>query len=140
MIITPFAFMAEAGPVIPTSGLVGWYDADDYTSGATWVDRSGNGYDLTLSGTYAKDASTIGGPSVLFSGGVNSRGYTTATIADWTSTTEVTHIEIIRPSATTIFQGSFAIEGTNGVSSFQFDGAGRIYTWKNTARQFLERI
>ena len=53
----------------PSSGLIGWFDAADYTSGATWTDKSVNGLDLTLSGTYALDASTLGGPSINFSNG-----------------------------------------------------------------------
>jgi len=58
-----------AGYTIPTDGLIGWYDAADYSSGATWADRSGNNNDLTLSGTYSKDATTMGAPSVLLNTG-----------------------------------------------------------------------
>ena len=61
---------------IPLNGLVAWYDASDYTSGATWIDKSGNGNDLTLSGTYSLDPSTLGGPSLLLNdaSGVTSGG------------------------------------------------------------------
>ena len=46
---SPFAFMTPSIPTIPTSGLVAWYDPSDYTGTTTWVDRSTNGLDLTLS-------------------------------------------------------------------------------------------
>ena len=47
---TPFAFIKSPSPV-SLNGLVAWYDAADYVSGATWVDRSVNGLDLTISGS-----------------------------------------------------------------------------------------
>jgi len=82
------------------AGLLGWYDADDYTSGTTWTDKSGNSRDLTLdnsNGTYSKDASTISGPSILFSGGA----YAVAGAYNSSfSANEFTHIEIFRPSGT----------------------------------------
>ena len=130
MIFTPFAFMAStaAGPVVPTSGLIGWYDAADYTSGTTWVDRSGNGNDATLSGTYSKDASTMGGGSVF----LNTAGATSNTVSDWSATTEITHIEIVRLTNLGSFKGTWGLDisGTGGEpSGFQLNGTGWIYTW-----------
>jgi len=96
--------------------LLGWYDADDYTSGATWIDKSGNSRDLTLdnsNGTYSKDASTIGGPSVLFTDGAlaydNGSHYSSAFSAN-----SFTQIEIFRPSGT-LFSND---------STFSLGGAG----------------
>lgn len=130
MLFTPFAFVKSsvvAGPVVPTSGLVAWYDASDYTSGATWTDRSGNGYNLTLVGTYAKNTSPI--ISVGFGGAYG----TVAGATNWTSTNDVTHIEILRPDAfVSSFIGTFGLQGSpNSIGSFEFNGTGRIYTWVN---------
>lgn len=131
MIFTPFAFMATttAGPVVPTSGLIGWYDASNYTSGATWVDDSGNGNDITLSGTFSKDTSTMGGGSVLLNTG---RGESNA-VSDWSATTEITHIEILRvASPLGNFKSTWGLNiGGTGVepSGFQLSGTGRIETW-----------
>jgi hypothetical protein len=100
MITTPFSFMKS--PVqtggFPTDGLIGWWDADDYTSGNTWTDRSGTGLNLTLTGTATKTNDlphpSGGAPGVLFD--VNSYGKTPTTplIAGSTGT-EWTHVEII---------------------------------------------
>lgn len=98
-------------PAIPTLGLIGWFDAADYTSGATWVDKSSNGLDLTLSGTYALDASTIGGPSLDFTGGYG-KSPTTALISGQAGT-EYTHIEIVRPKVLATADGTFAISANN---------------------------
>lgn len=114
MIITPFAYMAEqaVGPTPPpSSGLIGWFDASDYTSGATWVDRSANGLDLTLSGTYALDASTLGGPSINFSNGYGKSG--TTSLIQGTTGTEYTHIEIVRPSTLATADATFCISANN---------------------------
>ena len=126
---TPFAFVtsgvtAPAGN-IPTGSLVAWYDASDYSSGATWTDRSVNGYDLTLSSTYSKVTSPI--TAVFFNGGYGTK----SGVADWTSTDDITHVEIIRPTVVTNFVGSFVVQGTNQLGAFEFDGTGRIYTWRN---------
>jgi len=112
----------------PSSGLIGWYDADDYISGATWTDRSGNGNDLTLAGTYSKDASTMGGPSVLLNTGVA----TSTVVSDWSATTEITHIEIVRLLSLSNFKGSWGLDiiGTSvEPSGFQLGGTGHIETW-----------
>ena len=119
----PGIYVPPSGPVVPTSGLIAWFDADDYTSGATWTDRSANGNNLTLTGTYAKN--TTYGPTILFNGGYGSRG----SVAGWASTTDVTYVEIIRVLATSNFQASWAIQGTNQLTNFQLGGAGDIYTW-----------
>lgn len=128
MIFTPFAFIQSAAviPVIPTSGLVAWYDASDYTSGVTWTDRSGNGRNLTLNGFYSKVTSPI--IAIEFGG-----AYGTVTgVTNWTSTTNVTHIEILRPNFVTSFVGTFGIQGSpNSIGSFELNGVGRIYTWVN---------
>ena len=58
-IFTPFSFRnvtpAAAGGTYVTSGLIGYWDANNSTSypgtGATWYDLSGNGYDLTIVGS-----------------------------------------------------------------------------------------
>ena len=137
MIITPFAYMAEqvTGPVVPTSGLIGWFDASDYTSGATWVDRSSNGLDLTLTGTYALDASTLGGPSINFS---NAWGNSPSTsLINGGTGTEYTHIELFRPSTVANFDSSFSLSagGTgddcNSLTGFQLSGTGRITVGRN---------
>jgi hypothetical protein len=129
MIFTPFAFVKSAvsvTPVIPTSGLVMWLDASDYTGGITWNERSGNNYGVTLNGTYAKVTSPI--VAVEFGGGYG----TYSPVPSWTSTTEVTHIEILRPTIVSSFFGGFGIQGSpNSIGSFAFDGVGRIYTWVN---------
>jgi hypothetical protein len=127
---TPFAFVKSGvtgppAPVVPTSGLVAWYDASDYTSGATWTDRSSNGYDLTLNNTFSKVTSPI--TAVFFNGGFGN----VSSVTDWSATTDITHIEILRPTVVSSFIGTFAVQGTNGLGSFQLDGTGRIYTWKN---------
>jgi hypothetical protein len=130
MLFTPFAFIktaSVAGPVIPTSGLVAWYDASDYTSGATWTDRSGNGYNLGLNNSFSKVTSPI--TAVFFNGGYGN----IALVTNWASTTDITHIEILRPTVVSNFIGTFVVQGTNAVGSFQLDGTGRIYTWKNGA-------
>ena len=127
MLFTPFAFIQSPTlPSIPTSGLIAWYDAADYTSGATWTDKSGNGYNLTLNNTFSKVTSPI--TAVFFNGGYGTR----TTVAGWSATTAVTHIEIIRPTVVTNFVGSFGIQGSpNSIGSFELDGTGRIYTWVN---------
>jgi hypothetical protein len=130
MIFTPFAFVKSevtAGPVIPTSGLVGWWDASDYTSGATWSSRVG--VNLNLAGTYSKDNSTLGGPSIFFNGGDASNA-SLATSA-FTSNTEFTQIELLRTTVTGPGLGSFNISGTNTISGYQFGTANSIVTWKN---------
>ena len=71
---SPFAYMSTksgggGGGGIPTGSMIAWYDASNYTSGETWIDASPNGLDLTLTGTYSKDTSTIGGDSIVFNGG-----------------------------------------------------------------------
>lgn len=58
-LFTPFAFVkqeaAAVGPTYVTSGLLGYWDANDSTSypgsGTTWYDLSPNGYDLTINGS-----------------------------------------------------------------------------------------
>jgi hypothetical protein len=129
---TPFAFVksaAVAGPVIPTSGLVAWYDASDYTSGATWTDKSVNGLNLTLSGTFSKDTgAAMSGSSVFFS---NASGITAETSLITGSTgTAYTYIEIIKPTVTGTDRGSFVIG--DRLSNYWFGGNGRIYAaWGN---------
>ena len=122
-----------AGPVpvppIPTSGLVTWFDAADYTSGATWVDRSGNGLDLTLSGTYSLDSgAAMSGSSLFFSAGwgvTPETGLITGSVG-----TEYTYIEIIKPTNVTIDKGSFSIG--NQVLNYIFGANGRMYVaWVN---------
>ena len=112
-------------PTPPTSGLIAWFDADDYTSGATWTDRSGNSNNLTLNNTYSKVTSPI--TAVYFNNGFGVK----SGVSSWSATTDVTHIEIIRPTVVGSFIGSFVLQGTNGVSGFEFGGTGRIYVWKN---------
>ena len=112
------------GPQIPTSGLIAWYDAADYTSGATWTDKSGNGNNLTLNNTYSKVTSPI--TSVFLNGGFGSK----SGVSGWSSTTDVTYIEIIRPTVATNFVGSWSLTGTNQVTGFQFGGTSFIYTWR----------
>jgi len=135
MPFSPFAFMAEqaAGPVVPTSGLIGWYDASDYVSGSgTWSDISGQSNDLVLTGTYSLDASTMGGDSILLDPG---KGESFG-VSDWTSTTDITYIEIIRPDSEGNFKGSWGLDiGATSLDpgGFQLDGINRIYTWVNTA-------
>lgn len=115
-----------AGYTIPTDGLIAWYDAADYSSGATWIDRSGNNNDLTLTGTYSKSAISIGGPSLL----LNSAYGVKTGVTGWASTTDVTHIEIQKlVGSPTSFQASWGVEGTNALSGFQFGGAGDIAAW-----------
>lgn len=80
---------------LPLGGLVAWYDAADYIGGATWADKSVNGNDLTLSGTYSLDSSTLGGPSLL----LNNAYGVTSPITGYNSITDVTHVEIIRPTS-----------------------------------------
>ena len=63
---TPFAFI-KSSPV-PLNGLVAWYDAADYVSGTTWVDRSANGLDLTLSSS-ATISSYLGNDYVVLQSG-----------------------------------------------------------------------
>jgi len=127
MLFTPFAFWQQPEPTgIPTSGLVAWYDAADYTSGFQWADRSGNNYTIFLNGTFSKVASPI--TAVYLN---NGWANFTSGVPNWGSATAVTHVEIIRPTVVANFAGTFAIIGTNTVSSFQFDGTGRIYTWVN---------
>jgi len=124
MIFTPFAFIQS--PIlspIPTNGLVAWYDARDYTSGATWIDRSGNGNNLTLNNTFSKVTSPI--TAVFFNGGFGSK----TSVNSWASTTEITHIEIIRRTTTTTAVASWGLRGTNDLSGFQFSGTNLIYTW-----------
>ena len=124
---TPFAFVksaAVAAPVIPTSGLIAWYDANDYTSGATWTDKSGNGNNLTLNSTYSKN--TTYGPTIFFNGGWGSK----SGVSGWSATTDVTYIEIIRPTVATNFVASWSLTGTNQVTGFQFGGTSLIYTWR----------
>jgi len=122
-----------AGPVpvppIPTSGLVTWFDAADYTSGATWVDRSGNGLDLTLSGTYSLDSgAAMSGSSLFFSAGwgvTPETGLITGSVG-----TEYTYIEIIKPTNVTIDKGSFSIG--NQVLNYIFGSAGFMFgAWVN---------
>ena len=98
-------------PPPPSSGLIGWFDAADYTSGATWTDKSVNGLDLTLSGTYALDVSTLGGPSLNISNGFGVSS-TTALISGTTGT-EYTHIEIVRPTTLATADATFAIAANN---------------------------
>lgn len=127
-----------AGPDIqlfPTSGLIGWFDASDYTSGATWIDKSVNGLDLTLSGTYALDASTLGGPSINFS---NAWGNSPSTsLINGGTGTEYTHIEIFKPQVVANFDSSFSLSagGTgddcNSLTGFQLSGTGRITVGRN---------
>jgi hypothetical protein len=95
----------------PSSGLIGWFDAADYTSGTTWTDKSVNGLDLTLSGTYALDASTLGGPSLNISNGFG-KSATTSLISGQTGT-EYTHIEIVRPKTLATADATFAISANN---------------------------
>jgi len=116
-------------PPPPASGLIGWYDASDYTSGTTWIDKSVNGNDITLSGTYSKDTSTMGGGSVFLNTGAG----TSNTVSDWSATTEITHIEILR-TATPLgsFKSTWGLDiGGTGAepSGFQLSGTGRIETW-----------
>jgi hypothetical protein len=126
----------EAGPTPPpSSGLIGWFDASDYTSGATWVDRSTNGLDLTLSGTYALDASTLGGPSINFSNGWG--GSPSTSLINGGAGTAYTHIEILRVATPSNFDSSFSLSagGTgddcNSLTGFQLSGTGWIAVGKN---------
>lgn len=121
------------GPTIPTSGLIGWFDADDYTSGTTWVDKSVNGLDLTLSGTYSKDVTY--GPTILLS---NAYGNSLSTsLINGDIGTEYTYIEILRPTIVANFDSSFSLSsgGTgddcNSLTGFQAEGAGLIAVGRN---------
>ena len=125
-----------AGPVpelIPSSGLIGWFDADDYISGTTWTDRSVNGLNLTLSGTYSKN--TTYGPA-LFLNTAYGVSAATALVTGGTGT-EYTHIEILRPTIASNFIGSFAFStGTGGddcgaATGFEAAGTGWIAIGRN---------
>ena len=119
-------------PQIPTSGLIGWYDAADYTSGATWTDKSGNGLNLTLGGTFSKTGSipSATGPAVFFNTGFGLSA-TTSLITGSTGTS-YTHIEIIRPSSVSFFVGSYCFSANNpgddfgSLSGFQITGTGIV--------------
>jgi len=99
-----------SGPEVPTSGLIGWFDASDYTSGTTWVDRSANGLNLTLSGTYSKVSSPIEG---VYLSNAYARSATTALVSGGTGT-EYTHIEILKLTSTSAGQGTFCISSNVG--------------------------
>jgi len=124
-------------PAVPTDGLIGWYDAADYTSGATWVDRSSNGLDLTLSGTYSLTGSIVAGegPALLFNTAI---GLSSATsLISGSVGEEYTMIQIFRPTVVGNFKGGISLINNTGgdqclsLGSFSFDGTGRIYTWVN---------
>lgn len=136
MINTPFSFIksSQESESFPMDGLIGWWDVDDYTSGGTWVDRSSNGLDLTLTGTYSK-ANDLphpsgGAPGLLF--GANSYGKTPVTplIAGSTGT-EWTHVEIIFHFDAASF--------TSGKSTYAFGdsttAANNISGYRTTAEQ-----
>jgi hypothetical protein len=119
-------------PAIPLSGLIGWYDAADYTSGATWVDKSSNGLNLTLGGTFSKTGSipSATGPAIFFNTGY---GVSAATSLITGSTgTAYSHIEIIRPSSVGNFEGSYCLSANNpgddfgSVSGFQITDTGIV--------------
>lgn len=110
---------------VPLDGMITWFDASDYTSGATWVDRSVNGLDLTLSGTYSLDSgAAMSGSSVNFSAGW---GITPETALITGSVgTSYTYIEILKPTTAAEDMGTFAID--NQISNYFFGGgSGRIY-------------
>lgn len=123
--------------VVPTSGLIGWYDAADYTSGTTWVDRSSNGLNLTLSGTYSLTGSIVAGegPALLFNTAV---GLSSATsLITGSVGEEYTLVQIFRPTVVGNFKGGISLINNTGgdqplsLGSFSLDGTGRIYTWVN---------
>ncbi len=139
MIFTPFAFMAATGPTPPTTlGLVAKYDEPgtyftDTGNFGTWADSSGNGYTLTFNGAGVGSVNldTLLGYDSLLVGGAVTAG-TTSTISDWTSTNDVTHIEILRSNQSgNSTQSTFAIRGVDGVGSFfPVDWADRITTFR----------
>jgi hypothetical protein len=117
----PFAFMKSSGgsppspSLIPTGSMIAWYDASDYTSGTTWVDKSSNGLDLTLNGTYSKDASTIGGESILLNTGYAVSDVTNLLPGVNTSgDSEFTIIEIVKPNSISSAQGTLAMSTNAG--------------------------
>lgn len=120
-------------PAIPTSGLIGWFDADDYTSGGTWTDRSVNGLNLTLGGTYSKD--TTYGPAIFLNTGYGASA-ATALINGGTGT-EYTHIEILRPTVAGNFRGSYMFSANLGgddcgsLTGFEVGGTGWITVGRN---------
>lgn len=121
------------GPQIPTLGLIGWFDANDYTSGGTWTDKSGNGLNLTLGGTYSKN--TTYGPTIFFNTGYGASA--TTALVSGTTGTAYSHIEIMRPSAVANFVGSYCFSANAGgddagsVSGFQLTGTGNVYVALN---------
>lgn len=137
MPFSPFAFIGGTDLPIPAQGGVGWYDASNYVSGSdTWVDISGQFNDLTLTGSYSLDASTMGGDSILLDpGAAESLG-----VPDWATTTDLTYIEIIRPDSEGSGKGSWGLDIDPAEplepSGYQFDGTNRIYTWVNTETGF----
>ena len=117
-------------PPIPFSGLVAWFEADDYATGsAVWVDKSGNNLNLTLSGTYSKDTgAAMSGSSVFLSAGWGTTPET-ALITGSTGT-EYTYIEIVKPTVLGADKASFSIGGE--ISNYWFGGNGRMYAaWAN---------
>jgi hypothetical protein len=124
-------------PPITLSGLIGWYDAADYTSGATWVDKSVNGLNLTLSGTFSKTGSIVAGegPALLFNTAVGLSS--TSTLITGSVGEEYTTIQIFRPTVVGNFKAIVSLINNTGgdqllsLGSFQLDGTGRIYTWVN---------
>lgn len=130
---TPFAFIKSPSP-IPLEGLVAWYDAEDYVSGTTWVDRSVNAYNLTIAGAGVPTKVTVGGPFVEFT---NNRAYTANSITQYSATNDITYIEIVRDlfgyDDTQI--ASFALNGSSyGVSSYMFDGTNSVYTYSTNGK------
>ena len=116
--------VGENRPQSPSdiSGLVFKFEANstDYTqvgSLGTWDDSSGNNNDLTFYGAGTSATildTTLGYDAVKVNGSVT-RGITSA-VSDWTSTTEITNIEIIRPILSGYLRGTFGLQGTNNVS------------------------
>ena len=123
MIFTPFAFMASKNTPTDIPGLVFKFEANstDYTQVGglgTWDDSSGNGNDLTFLGAGTSATAldtTLGYDAVKVEGSVT-RGVTN-TVNNWSSTTEVTNIEIIRPIFSGFLRSTFGLQGTNNVSS-----------------------
>jgi len=120
--------IAPPPPPIPLNGLITWFDAVDYATGsAVWTDKSGNGLNLTLSGTYSKDTgAAMSGSSVYLQ---SAWGVTPETgLITGSTGTEYTYIEIIKPSSLGTDAASFVIGGQ--VSNYRF-GAWMYAAWAN---------
>ena len=134
-IVTSYDGLSAIEQVIYNTDPLGWWDANDYTSGTTWYDRTSNSYDLTLANPsfYSYDTSTLGNASFLFSTGSlatnGGRATTAQVVMSWDADISFTYIEILRPANVPLPSNpsTFTLQSGTSITSTPVT-SNRIYT------------